>query len=174
MEELAVVYESRRTISYITSCVDKISHIVTNTEKLEARIIKKVAQYYEKGYRNFTRVRYLVHREIRLALNQFGTQYAETFSNIISHNDVGELLEFEPVDALASVEESVIQKSSVNEKIARLATDDRDRITLNGWKDGLTDTQISETLASLFGGKVASHCRYIRRFREKCQRKLAA
>lgn len=169
-----IVYENRKVLDYIVWSVDKVSHQVTNTEKLEAVIIKKVSEYLAAGYRSFTRIKLLIHREINAALNKWRIQQSVYFSGLTSQQDDGATVEFEPVDALASVEESVIQKSSVNEKIARLATGDRELVTLNGWKDGLTDTQISETLASLYGGKIASHCRYIRRFREKCQRKLTA
>lgn len=169
-----IVYENPKVLDYIIRSVDNVSHQVTNTDKLEAEIIKKVAEYLIAGYRSFTRIKLLIHREISAALRKWRIQQSIYFSGLSSSQDDGSSVEFEPVDALAGVEESVIQKSSIDEKIARLATGDRELITLNGWKDGLTDTQISETLASLFGGKVASHCRYIRRFREKCQRKLVA
>jgi len=74
---------------------------------------------------------------------------------------------FEPADVLANVE-SVVE---LKEAITLLAKGDRRRkMILNSWANGSTnDSELSDTLASVFGGQARSHRIFIQRFRIECQ-----
>lgn len=174
MNHLTIVYENKKALKYLRERVDGISWKVTNTEKLEVSIIKQLASYLLLGNSNFTTIKYRVDREIKKALKQYRTEQVVLFSTLAHPDDYGESSEFEPQDVLANVEDAVIQKSSLHEKIIGLASDDREFFTLNAWSNGDNDAEISRSLADLFGGNSNSHRRFIQRFREKCQRKLIA
>lgn len=79
---------------------------------------------------------------------------------------------FEPTDVLANVE-SVLE---IKEAIALLAKGDRKRdLILTAWLNGSTnDSELSNTLASVFGGQARSHRIFIQRFRIECQAKYFA
>jgi len=174
MQDITVVYKHKDALEYLRTCVNQVTHLVVNTEKLEARIFKQLADYLSTGKKSFARIRHIVNRDVDLALKQFRKEKACTFNRLSSENDFGESLEFEPQDILANVEDAVIEKSSINEKIAGLASDDRELFTLNAWIDGKDDVTIAKALASLYGGKSEGHRTFIKRFRTRCQRKLTA
>lgn len=174
MNNITIVYEKPWVLGYVRQKVDEISHIITDIDKLETRIYKQLSDYFARGKSSYMRVQKLVNREIDLALKQFGTQNIVVFSDLSKRNDFGESMEFEPEDLLAQVSETVLENISLNEEIARLAADDRERFTLNAWANGLSDTQVSETLARHFGGKCESHRKFVQRFKAKCRSKLTA
>lgn len=79
-------------------------------------------------------------------------------------------------DALAGVEERVIEKEYVSEKAALLAKGDSRKLAiLNAWLDGETnDSNLAKELAILFPTiTVESHRKAIQRFRTECQKRLA-
>lgn len=173
MDNLKIVYEDIGIMRYVRKKVDEVSHIITNIEKLEFRIYEQLESYLQhRKTPSRKRIMYLVDREIDFVKRMCRVEKSVQFSCITSVNDFGESVEFEPEDLLAQVSETAIQNISLKEMIARLATDDRELTTLNAWANGLNDMQISETLASLFGGKSNSHRRFIQRFKAKCQRKI--
>lgn len=174
MNNITIVYQKPWVLGYVRRKVDEISHIITDIDKLETRIYKQLSDYFTRGKTSYKRVQYLVNREVDLALKQFGTQNIIVFSDLSKRNDFGESMEFEPEDLLAQVSETVLENISLNEEIARLAADDRERFTLNAWANGLSDTQVSETLARHFGGKCESHRKFVQRFKAKCRSKLTA
>jgi len=174
MNNITIVYQKPWVLGYVRQKVDEISHIITDIDKLETRIYKQLSDYFTRGKTSYKRVQYLVNREVDLALKQFGTQNIIVFSDLSKRNDFGESMEFEPEDLLAQVSETVLENISLNEEIARLAADDRERFTLNAWANGLSDTQVSETLARHFGGKCESHRKFVQRFKAKCRSKLTA
>lgn len=174
MREIKIVYENKRALSYLRKRVEDVSSAITNTEKLEASIFAQLTDYLATGSSNFRRIKYLVDREIKRALNQYRTEKVVLISTLSSSDDFGESSEFDPQDVLANVEDAVVQKSSLHEKIAGLASDDREFFTLKAWSNGSNDAEISRSLADHFGGNSNSHRRFIQRFREKCQRKLVA
>jgi len=159
-------------MKHIRKKVDEVSHIITNTDKLESRIYRQVGDYLSLGKYSFGWIQHLINREIKLALEQFGTQNIVVFSDMTNRNDFGESLEFEPEDLLAQGGETVIENISLNEKIARLAADDRELFTLNAWANGFSDPQVYTTLARHFGGNKESHRKFVQRFKEKCQKRL--
>lgn len=178
MKDIEIVYKHNDALNYLRDCVEQVTHLVTDTEKLEERIFKQLASYLKTGKKSFARIRHIVNREIHLALRQFRKERTIILSAVrvttfYIMNDFGESYEFEPQDVLANVEDAVIEKSSIKEKIAGLASDDRERFTLNAWIDGVDDTTIAKALASRYGGKTEGHRTFIKRFRAKCQRKLA-
>lgn len=178
METLEFIYRDKRVVAYIRKRVDEVSHIITNVDKLEESIYKQLVAYYKiKPIRSIKRVHYLIDREIGVARKRYRLQQAVAFSELEVKKDFGESQGFEPQDILANVEEAVmkiIETSSINKKIAGLASDELEKFTLNAWANGLTDTEISRTLASQFGGKFDKHRKSVQRFRAKCQRKLLA
>lgn len=174
MDNLIIVYENASVMSYLRKKVDDVSSIITDVDKLETRIYAQLADYFSRGKISYKRAQRLIDREVSQALKQFGTQKAIAFSELSKGNDFGESVEFEPEDLLAQGGETAVENISLNEKIARLATDDREMVTLNAWANGLNDKQVSTTLASRFGGNSESHRKFVQRFKAKCQRKLSA
>ncbi|MFJ7665285.1 hypothetical protein ACIQXW_23285 [Lysinibacillus sp. NPDC097162] len=172
MDNLIIVYENVSVMSYLRQKVDEVSNVITDVDKLETRIYAQLVSYFSLGKSSFRRAQKLIDREVSQALKQFGKQKAINFSELAKGNDFGESVEFEPKDLLAQGGETVIQNISLNEKIARLATDDRESVTLNAWANGFNDTQVSETLASHFGGNKESHRKFVRRFKARCQERL--
>lgn len=174
MQDISIVYKHKDALEYLRTCVEQVSHLISNTEKLEVRIFKQLASYLSTDKQSYARIKHIVNREIALALKQYRVERASLFCTLSKKDDFGESLEFEPYDILANVEDTVVEKSSIDEKIAGLASDDRERITLYAWANGTSDVEISKTLAGHFGGKFESHRTFVKRFKAKCQRKLAA
>lgn len=175
MEVLTIIYRDRSVLRYVHEKVEEVSHLITNVEALEGSIYSQLVKYYKTtSMRSIKRIKFLIDREIALARKRYGIQDVTMFSDLSVINDFGESLEFEPEDLLAQVSETVIENISLNEEIARLAADDRERFTLNAWANGLSDTQVSETLARQFGGKCESHRKFVQRFKAKCRSKLTA
>lgn len=172
MQELTIVYRDRSIMTYVQQKVSEISHIITNTCKLERRIYSQLAAYYATGKSGYRHACRLVNREIKLAMNQYRKQNTVSFDSIVSKNDFGESLKFEPRDALAGVEESVIEKSSLNEKIRSLAATDLEKFVLNAWIDKKSDSDIAKELALHFGGNSRSLRIWVQRYRTKCQGRL--
>lgn len=173
MESMTIVYRDKAVMNYLRRKVDEVAHIITDTDKLESRIYSQLADYFSRESVSFRRAQRLINREIDLAFKQFGLQRVVMFSGLSVSTDFGESIEFEPEDVLAHGKR-VIESITFNEKIARLATDDRERITLNAWANGFNDMEVSKTLASHFGGNSESHRKFVQRFKAKCQRKLTA
>jgi len=86
----------------------------------------------------------------------------------------GDEVEFEVEDVLANVEDGIIERESVNEKVALLAKGDSRRMAiLNAWADGeFNDLELSRVLAHSFGGQENTHRKFIQRFRIECQERL--
>lgn len=174
METLKIIYTNTKVLTYVRRKVADVEHLITYTDKLEHCIFRQLCNYYRTSKnKSFRRIKYLVDREIGLAKNRYRLDNSIIFSALIQYDDYGEQQEIEPQDVLANVEDAVIEKSSIKEKIAGLASDDRERFTLNAWIDGVDDTTIAKALASRYGGKTEGHRTFIKRFRAKCQRKLA-
>ncbi|RDV27747.1 hypothetical protein [Lysinibacillus capsici] len=173
MQELTIVYRNRYIMKYIQKKVSEVSHIITDTCKLEGRIYSQLASYYATGKRGYKHSCWLVNREIKLAMNQYRKQNVVPFDLLaVNKNDYGESFEFQPIDALASVEESVIELSSLNERIRSLAATDSENFVLNAWIDKKSDSDIAKELALHFGGNSRSLRIWVQRFRTKCQDRL--
>lgn len=177
MENLIKVYENPSVVREIRRQVDRASSIIVNTEKLENQIYKQLGNYYRECENiSFLRIQYLIGREIKKAKKKFRTQNNISFGDLTSTDFGGsDEREFEPKDVLADVDTLVESKLAVEEikkALSSLATTERDTIILNEICEGCKDTHIAKTLASLFGGKMDTHRRYVIRFRTKCKDKL--
>lgn len=175
MDVLTIIYRDKSVLRYVHDKVEEVSHLITNIEALESSIYSQLVKYYKTtSTRSIKRIKFLIDREIALARKRYGIQDVTMFSDLSVINDFGESLEFEPADLLAQGSETVLENISLKEKIACLAADDRELVTLNAWAYGYNDSQVSETLARHFGGKSESHRKFVQRFKVKCQRKLTA
>lgn len=172
MENLILVYKHKEALRYIRENVDRVSHVITNIEKLEKEIFYQVSKYLALGKKSISQIRWIVNREISSALKKFGKQDKINFSNILEENDFGESLEFEPEDVLANVEEPILEKSSIRERIRSLAATDSEEFVLNAWIDEKSDSEIARELALRFGGNSRSLRIWVQRFRTKCQERL--
>lgn len=166
MDNLIELYSNRRSLDFIREEIDKVSHIITDTEKLEKRIYDQL----EKARYTFSQLRRIVGREIDLAKKQFRNERTISFSKLAVTNDFGESLDYEPKDVLANVSETVVKNIWQIEKIGSLAATDRDKFTLSAWMDGYNDLEISSMLAHRFGGIAESHRKSIQRLRAKCRK----
>ena len=85
------------------------------------------------------------------------------------------MVPYEIADTSINIENDVLDKLDIQEKITLLAQGDlRKELILNAWTDGVTnDLELSRMLAHSTGGSVETHRKYIQRFRMKCQTKLA-
>lgn len=156
--------------------VDKHSNLISCSDRVINKVIRRINRFFEKGRgtpNSFRAIQRIIRQEIHAAFFEKKKEHdAYVFSSMLVTNDYGESVEFEPKDLLAQGGETVLKNISLNEKIARLATDDRELVTLSSWAKGLNDSQVSETLARHFGGKSESHRKFVRRFKVRCQERL--
>ena len=168
-----MVYKERWLNDFVSNRVARTR--VTNQNLLEDRIHKQLDKYltkYEGAHKHRNKLRKIVNDEIASSEKLYRLERTETFSEISAVNDFGESIEYEPVDALASVEESVLEKSSVTERIRSLATTDSEEFVLNAWINGKSDSEIARELALHIGGKSQSTRKTVQRFKTKCQKRL--
>lgn len=90
-------------------------------------------------------------------------------------NGEGSEIDFEVPDVLANVEEMVLYDEEEKELITLLAKGDhRKELIITELLQGQTnDSELSDTLASVLGGKSDSHRRAITRFKKDCVLALA-
>jgi len=176
LDKLILIYQDDWVVRYVQRKVDEVSHEISNTEKLENAIYKQLERYFgSQPKRSIKRIRHLVDREISQARKRYGKQNTILFSDLAVANDSGETeLEFEPKDALASVEETALNNSSFTEKVTALASSDRELYVLKAWAHGATDSEISLALASVFGGNPKSLRVFVNRFKSRCRAQLSA
>jgi len=171
---LEKVYNEAQIIQYVEQQVGKVAHLITNTEKLEQSIYGQLRSYYSSGKPCISWARRLVDREIKTAKQRYGKQDVIMFSDLAVAKEGDVELEFEPESALAGVEETAIKNFSLNEMIAALASDDRERFVLKAWTHGYNDSEISLALASQFGGNPKSLRVFVSRFKVRCRTRLNA
>lgn len=168
-------YEYPWIIQELQRAVDKVSHRVTNTERIERRALTRIGSYLLTGedtHLNRKHITRLIYQETASALKYSRKEQTVHFADISYEDDYGEIIEFDPVDVLANVESEFFTK----ETVALLAKNDgRRKMILNAWANGFTnDRALSETLAGFFGGQARGHCSYIQRFRIECRGVLSA
>lgn len=90
-------------------------------------------------------------------------------------DDEGNTISDTLADGFRELEQEMIIRESINEKIALLTKGDpRKKAILLAWSDGFyNDLALSELLTQLFGGKPNSHRQTIKRFRTFCQATLS-
>lgn len=172
MENLITVYEIPWLIEYVHRKCE--STRVVNTDKLEDRVIGKLAdfirRYPEQRGNRKTLSRWTDKYVAYLSSEKFRNDQSSLFSEIVTKDDEGKEAEYEPVDVLANVESEVVAKRTID----LLAQADRRKLViLNEWANGNTiDSDISLALAREIGGNPESHRKAIHRFRIECRRAL--
>lgn len=174
MSTTTTLYESHpELILFIFRECEKVE--LANTEKLENRVIKELERFIEKfphHSRNYTVLRTRVRNHISSSRKRFKSEDSVVFSGITLNNEDGEEKEFDPVDVLANVESEVTKEMTVD---LLAQADRRKRLILSEWANGNTvDTDISNVLANVLGGKASGHRIYIQRFRTDCKKTLLA
>lgn len=177
MEELEIVYRNSKIMEYLRAKVEEVSWLITNTDKLENKIYRQVGNYLiNKGNNriSFSRVRYLVDREIGSAREEHRLQNVVMYSDLAITDDFGESLMYEPPDIKTEVYGIVENRESnnlINGKIAGLASDDFEKFVLTAWSRGERDTDIARDLAVLKGRDISYFKLKVARFKKRCKSK---
>lgn len=175
--EITFINEHPNIYKKIVSEVDKHDALISCSDRVINKIIRKINRYIKED-ESRAQHKYVLYRiitkEIAQAYKEKKKEHEVVPIHNLLHNDFGESLEYEPVDALASVEEPLLEKSSLNEKIRSLAATDSEKFVLNAWIEDKDrpDTDIARELALRFGGNSRSLRIWVQRFRTKCQERL--
>lgn len=178
METLKTIYQKPNLLYYIHNKVDTVSSIITDTSKLERRIYKRLSNYIShKNSKDLSMrwMRYLIDVEVAQILQECRLQKAVTYSDLAVTNDFGESLMFEPVDEVTDIEEQVEEQvyiSSLQRRIARLASDDFERYVLTAWSRGERSIDIAKDLAVLRNRDVAYFKTKVARFKTRCKKRF--
>lgn len=164
-EAFAEIY--REISPWFEKASNEVFHFVSDVSKFEARLAMKleraIREYDENSKLSFKSFAIrIINREKRFIISRnmhkpqrLSLEYLDEMS--------AEQGGFQLRDEAPPVETYII----VKEKVALLAQGDVRKATiLRQWANGENDTEISKVLAHLFGGKAASHYRYISRFRK--------
>lgn len=168
-------YNDKWVMSNVRRAVDSITHQITDTSKVERRVLIKVGRYLslqDSNKNNKKHILRLIFREVNDSLKRNRREYAEHLADLTTQDEEGQDIEYEPEDVLANVGSAGLE---IKETITLLAKDDRRRKTiLNEWMNGNTnDMDISRILADSLGGQARSHRIFIQRFRIECQEQLS-
>lgn len=169
-------FKEKWVIDTVQRAIGTIAHQITDTARVERRVMTRVGRYLslEDGNKNNRRhMRRLIYREINDALNRNRREYTEYLADLTSNNEEGQAIEYEPQDDLAIVGSEQLE---IKETITLLAKDDRRRkMILTEWMSGNTnDSNISSILADALGGQARSHRIFVQRFRIECRAALTA
>lgn len=177
MESLEIIYKNDVVVNMVREAVDKAGRKITNTERLEEMIYRRISRYIkgcEKKARHYSIIRKFIYETISDYEKRYRIENSVPFSDLESNNEDNEEkeIEFEPVDVLANVESEFIAK----EMTALLAQDDhRKKIILGNWITGNDNvSDIARLLAQTIGGSVETHRKYIHRFQKECRKIIAA
>ena len=173
MKKSLLVYEIDWLLEWVYKESDKLRNILTDQTVFESRCIRKLGNYLSKDQANIKNKRYLkriIKEEASDVIARYKNENYQIFTEMITEDSQGNVVEYEPKDVLADVEGSIIAK----EMTALLAQDDhRTEAILIGWLDGTTNTaEISRTLARSFGGNPKSHRIAIHRFKNICRKQI--
>lgn len=115
-----------------------------------------------------------IYRELSKHKKRFESKARYKVHSDYYKTDGGDCVYFQHADEV-NVEDDVILRLYVRDKVARLAAGDpRNSTILTAWSKGLyCDTELAARLSDLFGGKSESHRKKIQRFRIECQTALA-
>lgn len=169
-------YKQPWLLREIRKAVDAISSRVSNTDRVESRIMNHVGQYLLVNANNIQNKRYirrLIYQEVHYALHRVRKEQATHLEDLTTSNEEGQAVEYEPVDVLANVASGQLE---LKETITLLAKDDRRRkMILTEWMNGNTnDSDISSILADTLGGQARSHRIFVQRYRIECRTELTA
>lgn len=171
LKVLTNVYNDRTAIAYVRKKVNEVSHIITDTCKVESAIFDQLVDYFATNEkRSFKRIMYLVDRQISLALKRHRLQQTVSYSDLAVTNGFGESLEYEPEDGVTDVEDDV-ERNALHRKIARLASDDFERYVLTAWSRGERSIDIAKDLAVHGTHDVAYFKLKVARFKTRCKKR---
>lgn len=169
-------YNHRWIIDLVEKAIDEVSHIVTNTDKLQRRVMIYVGKYLaerEENAKNKLHIRRMVHGKIKESRGEdnpkrgYRVQDTLLYEGFSKENE--EALPYEPPDILANVEVIIEQRDSLDYLIDSLARDDeRARTMLTALASGYTEVETANILADVYGGKSTGHRSFIKRFKKKC------
>lgn len=151
----SIWYKVKNFTDFECRCILKIKKALTNFDPNKGDFISLIYDIITNEKSDFLKRRssnYLKSTSLEVLADSGGVE---------GHED------FESLNALAGVDEEII----FNEKIALLAKGDQRRLAvLKLWSKGYyNDSDIANTLASIFGGKSETHRTFIKRFRTECQ-----
>lgn len=155
--------------------VSKHTNLISCSERVIEKITRRIINYVDNDKSKITHklvINRIIHREIAQAYTEKKKEIMSTSFINMSSDENNESLEFEPVDISTNVEHSVVEKTSIKEKLDNLSSNASELFVLNAWSQGFNDTEISKELSSRFGGNPKSLRVWIQRFRTRCQRKL--
>ena len=91
MEILNDVYGDVGTMRYYRKEIEKAERAVENIAQLEESIISQLCQYYEhEKHRSWTRIKFLIDREIKKARGRSGNIRQIPFSALVRDDGEGE------------------------------------------------------------------------------------
>lgn len=162
--------------AFVFEETDKYAQEANDNDRISNKIMRRLSKYFEStvgGHKHFKRIRYIVHREIAQAKEEYRKRKYNvvSFGELATVDGVGAPMEFEVEDDSLQVADVVIGEfaaSDIQKKITRLATSDRDLEILKALFSGKKTNDIANALAGVFGGNPDSHVRYINRFKDKC------
>lgn len=172
---------------------NRIARALEHQEVVE--VVTMMSRKYELQFRDITSYEYECYQKIGKALENYGTSIRDIKAyvkricgkvakvhlerrklpeSISLYSSEGESA-FEIRDVLANVEDILFENDSIFKKAALLAQrDSRKLAILKAWSEGVTnDLELSRMLAHSIGGSIETHRTNIKRFRTKCQTKLA-
>jgi hypothetical protein len=162
--------KSKAVVELVESASRSIWHRIPDVTSFEHTCYVNIGKQLAKGdIKSVTAMaRYYINRAVARHIKRSKFERFKSVEELSTKtDDEVDLKVFEPVDVLANVE-SVLE---IKETITLLAKGDRKReMILTAWSNGSTnDSELSDTLASVFGGQARSHRIFIQRFRIECQ-----
>lgn len=171
----AECYKYRWLVDLITNVVDKKAHVVTNTDKLQRRVMIHVGKYLLKDPSNINnrmKIQSTIFEKVKESIGRYGIQNTVHYEGLTVENE--EASSYEPPDILANVEKIIEQRSSFVSLIDTLAGGDvKKRTVLTALASGYNDSQTADILANVCGGKSSGHRSFIKRFKKQCREALA-
>lgn len=174
---IAEAMKHQEVVDIVTTASEKIWYFIPDVTSFEHRCYRNIGKALMEG--NVKSIRglskHLIRRAMAIHVKQTKYKPPQSLDTLAFRDDEGNDVQYEVIDVLADVEQIVVEKESEIEKVALLAEgDSRKRMILNAWLNGMTnDKELSTILEKEFGGKRSGQRRYIQRFKEKCQQRLA-
>ncbi|MDQ0154967.1 hypothetical protein [Robertmurraya andreesenii] len=176
--------------------LNRIAKAVGNEEVVT--VVEMMSRKYDHVFNDITSYEYECYQKIGKAIENYGTSirnlkaYAKRICGKVAavhlkRRKIPESISlysteantvFEIEDVLANVEDTILETEShetLIKKAALLAQRDSKKLAiLKAWSEGVTnDLELSRMLAHSIGGNIETHRTTIKRFRAKCQTKLA-
>lgn len=168
-------YKSRWLVDMIINAIDKQAHVVTNTDKLQRRVMVYIGKYIskdEKNINNKSLIKRMVHKKVKETIGRYGVQEALYYEGFSAEDE--ETPHYEPPDILADVGKIIERRNSFVSLVDTLASgDDKKRMVLTALASGFNESQTADILANVCGGKSSGHRSFIKRFKKQCREALA-